>query len=287
MSSNSGSSDGNRVCHPHIVDAGFPQRGKKILSREQKMYPVMVSELSKKASDGSDDDEFFDDDGDFDNDLTGGMKILTMEMLEKAFLSQISKSLPSASFLAGRCQPELLEDQERLTGLLKQTFASLPVNALRDKAVAYIEMAMSLALRGEVETAKDALQQVVTKKITSVGYIDLAAFYLAQLGDPSGYPAMLESLNNKNEFNRLMATRHLIGFQPYDGQTVGEHSVDIKAAFIKQLDDVNSYVQEEVPFLMAEAEIDGLREILENFCKRDISERASESAQAVIDALEL
>lgn len=284
MSSNSGSSDGNRVCHPHIVDEGFPQRGEKILSREQRMYPVMVSELSKK---GSDDNEFFDDDGDFDRDLTGKTQILTMEMLETAFLSQNPKGLPSASFLAGRCQPEILEDRERLTALLKETFASLPVNALRDKAVAYIEMAMSLALRGEVEIAKDALQQVVTKKITAAGYVDLAAFYLAQLGDLSGYPAMLEALDSKNEFNRLMATRHLIGFQPYDGQTIDGHKVDIKAAFIKQLDDVNEYVQDEVPFLMAEAEIEGLREILENFCERDISERASESAQAVIDDLEL
>lgn len=284
MSSNSESSDGNRVCHAHIVDGGFPQRGKKILTREQRVYPVMVSDLMKK--DIVDDNEFFIDDGDFNNDLAGETNVLTIGMLETVFSSQNSKSLPSASFLAGRCQPELLEDRDRLTALLKETFEALPVNALRNKAVAFVEMAMSLALRGEVETAREALQQVVTKKVTAAGYVDLAAFYLAQLGDPSGYPAILEALSSNNEFNRLMATRHLIGFQPYDGQLVGGHKVDIKAAFIKQLDDVNDYVQSEVPFLMAEAEIEGLREILQNFCEKNISERASEAANDVIASLE-
>ncbi len=266
--SNGGMEKRRGLCHPHIVDAGFPNRGQLILQREEFLYQQTVGNVSGFGKGGY---------GDVSEDLT-------VEMLEEAFIDRDPIILPEAAFLAGRCQPDEPELQERLTKLLNELLNSLPVNNLDIMDEAYIEAAMSLALRGEPEIARKALIPLVTDyaAITMRSY--LAAFYLAQLGDPSGYPTMLSALHSTNEHTRLMAVRHLIAFKPYDGQTVQSKIIDIKAELIERLKDHHPYVRVEVPYLLAEASVGGLAKLLLPVAEADADMNVRQAARNVLES---
>jgi hypothetical protein len=227
------------------------------------------------------------------NDLMGfgkggyknATEMLTVEMLEEAFSVQDAAVLPDAAFLAGRCQPDAPELQDKLTALLHDLVDSLPVDDLEIMDTAYIEAAMSLALRGEPEAARRALMPLVTTYASTTPESYLAAFYLAQLGEPSGYPVMLEALRSENEHNRLMAVRRLIGFKPYDGQTVQGKAVDIRAELVERLGDPHPYVRVEVPYLLAEAGVEGLRELLFPVAEGDTDADVRQAAREVLDSI--
>lgn len=210
---------------------------------------------------------------------------LTMKMLEDAFSKRDATVLPKAAFIAGRCQPEEPGLQDKLTELLRSLLDSLPIENLDIMAPAYIEAAMSLALRGDPDEARRALIPLVTDHASTMSRSYLAAFYLAQLGDPSGYPAMLAALSSKNEHIRLMAVRHLIGFKPYNGQTVEGKIVDIRSEMIKRLEDNSTYVRREVPYLLTEAGVDGLREILLPVTMDDVDPDVRKAARNVVEDL--
>ncbi len=210
---------------------------------------------------------------------------LTMKMLEDAFAKREATVMPAAAFLAGRCQPEAPELQGKLTALLDKFLKSLPVDNLDIMAASYIEAAMSLALRGEPDEARIALIPLITNYASSTTRSYLAAFYLAQLGDPSGYAVMLEALRDPNEHTRLMAVRHLIGFKPYDGRTVQGKVVDIRVELVQSLKDQLSYVRVEVPNLLAEAGVDGLEEILLPVANNDTDPDVRQASRDIIEAL--
>ena len=257
-------------CRPHIVTASLPYREEVILQRERNLYPLMVHRLmgmGRREKGGSE-------------DVT---ESLTIKMIEDAFAIREATVLPAATFLAGRCQPDAPEFQERLTALLRDLLDSLPVDDLDIMDAAYIEAAISLALRGEPDKARQALIPLVTDYAPTTIRSYLAAFYLAQLGDPSGYSALLATLGSSNEHYRLMATRHLIGFKPYNGQTIQGKVVDIKTELVKRLKDSDTYVRREVPHLLAEAEIEGLRELLLPVAKDDIDPDVRQAARAVLE----
>jgi len=215
------------------------------------------------------------------------MPDVTMESLEGVFSSRDGMILPDAAFLAGRCQPDAQEDRERLDTLLRELLASLPVDNLGIMASPYIEAAMSLALRGDPEAARRALVPLVTDAAASTGSEGyLAAFYLAQMGDPSGWPAMLACLHyENNQHTRLMATRHLIGFRPYDGQTVRDGVVDVRAELAQRLRDSHTRVRVEVPGLLAEACVEDLQELLSPVAQGDEDENVRRAARDVLERL--
>jgi len=146
---------------------------------------------------------------------------------------------------------------------------------------------MSVALRGDPEAARRALTPLVTEYASTMSESHLAAYYLAQLGDPVGWPTMLECLNNKNnEHVRLMATRRLIAFLPYDGQTVQGKVVDVRGELVQRLKDRESYVRVEVPGLLAEAGVEGLEELLRSTAKRGKKRDVRRAAREVLAQLE-
>jgi len=211
---------------------------------------------------------------------------LTMEMLEDAFASREATIVPSAAFLAGRCQPDAQEDRDKLTALVRDVVDSLPVENLDIMAQSYIQAAMSVALRGDAEAAHEALVPLVTEYADTMPESHLAAFYLAQLGDPVGWTAMLACLHNKhNEHVRLMATRSLIAFVPYEGQTVEGKVVDVRGELAQRLEDKKSYVRIEVPDLLAEAGVEGLKKLLRSAAKRDKKKNVRRAARKVLDRL--
>jgi hypothetical protein len=265
---NNGMDKRRGLCRSHIVAAGFPNRGQIILRREEYLYPQAVGNLMGLGKGGYEDIS----------------ESLTFEILEEAFTDRDALILPEAAFLAGRCQLDDEELQKRLNELLRELIESLPVDNLDIMDEAYIEAAMSLALRGDPGTARKALVPLVTDYAASTMRSYLAAFYLAQLGDPSGYPSMLTALRSTNEHTRLMAVRHLIAFKPYDGQTIRGKLVDIKAEFIERLRDSHSYVRVEVPYLLAEADIEGLEELLLPVAEADADMNVRQAARNVLES---
>lgn len=114
---------------------------------------------------------------------------------------------------------------------------------------------MSLALRGDTDRARQALAALIANAPdSSVSY--LAAFYLAQLGDPSGFPAMKNALRSTNEHTRLMALR---------------------------LVDHDPYVRVEVPYYMAEACVEDLKDLLEPVAQNDRNKDVREAARSILE----
>ena len=116
---------------------------------------------------------------------------------------------------------------------------------------------MSLVLRGEHEQGQAALSDVAHSALGTMGD-HLAAFYLAELGDPSGYGTLVRQLHAPDGYSRQMAARHLVGFLPFDGQRVGDDTVDVRGRLIERFDDTDELVAVEIPGLLAEAQVSGL-----------------------------
>ena len=99
------------------------------------------------------------------------------------------------------------------------------------------------------------------------------------------YAALLAALHDKDDHTRLMAVRHLIGFKPFDGGTVGDQVVDIRGELVHRLRDRSAYVRVEVPFLLAEADVEGLQELLRPVAKRDLKKKVRRAARDVLEYL--
>lgn len=182
----------------------------------------------------------------------------------------------AGAFLAGRWDT----DSDALDEALRRVVGGLDPTNLRSSALFFVEAAMSLALRGDVAAGTAALRAVVTDDSwTAADW--LAAFYLARLGDPSGYAAMVACLVDEDGFTRVMATRHLIGFVPYQGQLVGDQVVDVWSRMLERVDDSDPIVSVEVPSLLVELGGDGVASILATISSEhpdDNTRRAAEDA---------
>ena len=142
------------------------------------------------------------------------------------------------AFLAGRCAPADPDDERRLARSLEQAATWSPQPDVA------IEAAMSLVLRGKLGRGSDALQELLASS-RPMGDQYKAAFYLAQLGDPAGYGALLAALRGPLAHYRLMAMRHLIAFLPFDGQLVDGRRVDVEAVMAERLTDPEPLVRAE------------------------------------------
>ena len=224
-----------RRCRVHIETAGFPGRTPLLLAHERGLYRQMVDDLSRRRAGEHVVDR---EPAAHDADDPG----VTMDQLEAAFASVDVTSIHAASFVAGRCEPELAEDSQALDHLLGELVDSLHVEDLGSRALSYVEAAMSLVLRGEHERGQAALTDVAHSALGTMGD-HLAAFYLAELGDPSGYGALVRQLHTPDGYSRLMAARHLVGFLPFDGQRVGDDTVDFRGRLIERFDDTDELVE--------------------------------------------
>ena len=178
-----------------------------------------------------------------------------MGMIEDGLAGDDGTVQPGAAFLAGRSDTGEPTDDAWFTQLLHEFIGTLDPGNLRSASPAYAEAAMSLGLLGETDTARRLLLPLVAGDGTQSTRGYLAAFYLAQLGDPSGYPVMVTALHDDSQHTRLMATRYLIAFVPYDGVDIGGLTVDVRARLLERQDDPDPYVNREVPGLLEEAQL--------------------------------
>jgi hypothetical protein len=257
-----------KACEPNVVDAGLPGRGPIVLGRERRLMPMMVVRLE----------------GDMKASPEGALRRLTMKLLRQGFDQADPKRLPAAGFLAGRCTPPKPSEGEELDGLLSEAVASIDVHHLASKAPSYIESAMSIGLRGDEAAAMDALHAVVADGGVGSTHDWQAAYYLAQYGDSSGWPAMLACLARSDDHSRLMATRHLFAFDVFNGDKVGDDVIDIEAQLVARLDDV-PYVAVEVPGLLAEWRGTEVIDLLASVVDSDRGPEVRAAAGDVLDLL--
>jgi HEAT repeat protein len=203
---------------------------------------------------------------------------LTLLELVQGFESAEASVRYAAAFLAGRCRttaPGAARIDEILRGLLSDATTTADVA---------IEAAMSAALRGEVELGHARLLRAATNGDPFADAYK-AAFFLAQFGDMSAWPAMVQALSSDIAHFRLMALRHLAGFLPFEGQTVGGTVIDVRARLLAGLADRDPLVRQEMPFLLEEAATPELRRILLPVASSDADPSVRSAAEIVLSRL--
>jgi hypothetical protein len=246
------------ICRPQIAAAGLPGRTERILKRERDAFEGIAQGLVSTGKGGS------------------GSPTVTPSVLRNALASRDPVAPYAAAFVIGRCTTGNPDADRGMIDEVRATLAKQPPADVR------IELAMALALHGEVEPARRLLSEAVAAK-DPLGQQYMAAFYLAQLGDPSGWPAMVKALTGDLVQFRGMATRHVIGFLPYDGTEVGGQKIDVRGALAARLQDPEEMVRQEVPLYLEELAPSNLRALLEPVAARDPSPTVRAAAQLVLD----
>ncbi|HEY6375281.1 MAG TPA: hypothetical protein VIX90_07120 [Edaphobacter sp.] len=251
---------------PNITNANLPHRTEPLLDRERRSFPSMVTNLF--TTDKSEPDT---------------PPPLTAEAITQALASTEPMRAYTAAYLTGRAKADDATVDQSLTqnleALLTQSEDGAKPTAAND---VLIEAAMSLALRGNTERAHAALLNLLHSP-DPLGDQYKAAFYLAELGDPSGYPALLTTLQSDISHYRLMALRHALVFAQYDGQTVNGTTINVLELLTARLHDPDPLVRSEVPFHLEELHPPNLGELLQPFQQTDPSPAVRTAASIVLD----
>jgi hypothetical protein len=176
---------------------------------------------------------------------------LTVELIEAGFASPKGRFRGAAGYLAGRSEP--VGDPSAAEILMqgcRQLVAERPVSELGSHGWGYIEAAMALGLLGYPDVARERLRAVTNGGGVGTSYDQLAAFYLAQLGDASGWPVMRSALHADDPVIRHDAGRLLLGFASYDGERVGRDRIEVRAA-LNELANDRTFAKE-IPHLLDE-----------------------------------
>lgn len=249
-------------CEPHIHDAGLSNRTAQLIERERRSYAGMAQALSGARK-----------------GIQAEEPVVTTAALHQAATSSDGIRRYAAAHVIGRCRASDRSADERLVELLSRMLEQ-PESG-RDAA---IEAAMSLVLRGERERGRQYLK---TASRSTDPFADAykAAFFLAQLGDVSGYPAMQRTLESEIPHYRTMALRHLLPFATFDGQQIEGHTIDVHARLVERLHDSDPMVRQEVPFYLEELARPGLRALLEPVLASDPDENVRTAARMVLERL--
>jgi len=246
------------LCKMHLQSAGLSQRSEPLLKREQQAFSGMVKSLFtlSKAETGS--------------------PPLTSKILINALTSKAPGRAYTAAFITGRCQTQDTGADNVLTQALEKVIEEVA------EPDVVIEAAMSLALRGNIEHSKQTLLARLNSP-NPLGDQYKAAFYLAQMGDPSGYGVLVKTLRSDIPHYRLMAVRHAIAFVPYEAQKINNIKVDVRGLLVERLSDSDELVRSEVPFYLEELQVPDLRSLLQSVVQYDPAYSVRAAALIVLD----
>ncbi len=189
-----------------------------------------------------------------------------------------------AAFVAGRCTTGDAGDDAETLAALRELIGSLDPSHLRSDAETYVEAVMSSALLGDVDGGRRLLNDLVTIPANDSIAGSLAAYYLAQLGDPAGYTVMQTDLHDRDDAHaRLMATRRLLAFVAHDGARVGDRTIDVRRDFLDRLGDRDDDVVGETPELMLETGVPELVTAVREATERPHSKATRKAAKAALD----
>ena len=244
--------DGGR-CVPVFVAAGLPRRAEQ-LAREESLWPGLAARVAGGGRGEA------------------GAGEVTLEVALAALEDVDEGRAAAAAFVLGRCA---LEDA-RVTEALRAAVASAPEPIVR------IEAAMSLAVRGEAAQGQAALRALAEDPSPlAEGYV--AASYLTQLGDPSGYPRVVATALGELAHYRLMAMRALPRFAAWRGERLGAVVVDPAAVVMSRAEDASALVRREVPLVLAGIGLDAAgRAVVERLAARDPDEDVRRIAAHVL-----
>jgi len=235
------------LCDMNVVSAGFPHR-----------TASMVSRLFTQSKGGAE------------------TYVLTAEALFRALDSKEPGRAYCAAFLIGRCRARDAAVDGTLTRRLEELLDGTPVSDVA------IEAGMSVALRGDLKRGRETLLSRLNSP-QPLGDQYKAAFYLAELGDPSGYGALVATLGSEIPHYRLMAMRHALVFAQYDGQKVGDVEIDVRKLLVERIQDPAELVRSEVPFYLEELGVPDLRALLLPVEQHDASASVRTAARMVLD----
>jgi HEAT repeat protein len=125
-----------------------------------------------------------------------------------------------------------------------------------------VEAALALARLGDVSTA----MPVLVKELKGQFFADAplrAARALAILGDPQGYPRVIEARASELPSNRLDAVAVLPAFLPYQGKTVDATTIDAIGALIEASHDAEPLIRRDALVKLARLDDPRVKEALQ------------------------
>lgn len=266
-----------RPCRENVPESIWPGRTVALVERERRYYPEAVSDVVT------------------DNVTRGRVVEIdpqnrkgTPELLDDQLIAVLSDETPlraaAAAFVAGRCTTDDAEaDAAIVAGVVALVAGVDTSQRLGRRARPYVEALMAMALLGRVDEARSRLEAIFAEPSRRSVADHLAAGYLAQIGSPLGYPALLEDLHDRDSAQvREFAVDQLIAFLPYDGQRVGDATVDIRGELRKALRDKDSDVGVSAVAIIAGADIDNADALLREASERPHPKDVRETAKAVL-----
>jgi hypothetical protein len=223
------------ICRPRIDDNALPGRTAVVVERERRQWPGAAAEL-REALGRSSDEATDDEDVALElDDITDGLSSTEPDVV------------PTAAFLAGRCEPV-----DGLADAVASTVARYDPAQLRASAWDFVESCFAWALLGAADEAAERLRLLVGPEAVRSTEAHRAAAYLAQIGDPSGWPTFVHALEQGNDHVKLMAARLACYFEAFTGTEVDGLVVDPVAALRRLAADAGPWVAPEIPSLLEE-----------------------------------
>lgn len=202
-------------------------------------------------------------------------RVVTVGALLTALRDDDMLRREAAAYVAGRCHAQDEDADASLTAAVDSALADANDPVLR------IELAMAAALRG-VAAGGSALRTAARER-DPFAEPHKAAAYLASLGDPSGWPAIVRTAQGGVAHYRLMAVRAVLQFEPFAGRTIEGEVVDPKGRAVAALEDEDALVRAEVPAVLERLAIDDLEAVLRPVVNGDPSPEVKAAAAAVLD----
>ena len=246
------------LCKEHFSSEGLPHR-KALLNREHSSFTALLPRLFGRG-----------------RGAVLQEQTLTVGLLRNCLKSDDPSHPWIGAYIIGRCRAIDTESDTLLTQALKQS-----IDSPDPEAILLVEVGMSLLLRGNKKKGLNLLHQVLDDE-NMFGKQYKAAYYLAQTGDPSGYPQLVAASKAASNHSRIMAVRHGISFLPYSGQVISGITVDVRTLLIEGLRDKQPIVRREVPLFLAELGISDLKEVLAPFAESDPDKSVRIAIQSVI-----
>jgi len=226
------------TCAPHIPESTLPGRTAVLVERDRRRYAGAVDLVL------ADDPLTHVDPAESDDGVVLDERLVAV----LAEAPDHPHRAPSAAFLAGRCTTGNAEADRVIHDALRGAVDAIDrTRRLGTAAALFVEGVMSLALLGDVHRAIALFTEQLTHPTRRSMEDALMAGYLAQLGGIAGYPILLQELRDPDSGQlRRNAVRQLPTFLPYDGQAIGDTTIDVDGELRRAASDASEYVADAV-----------------------------------------
>jgi hypothetical protein len=189
-------------------------------------------------------------------------------------------------------EAELLAAVQEKTGILKaaaaHTIGTLPNLSVTSDTIlrqllassddlVQVEAANALARHG-VSDGKKILKECLGYRIDAYICPSLAAAYLAHLGDPSGFPIIVQCFDSNLSAVRMVACKQLYFFVPFQGG-------QILSLFDRALKDEDTNIQWQALVQLRELGLHESRGILESYVGTAVDEGLRNTAKGILEKL--